>query len=357
MKIGVITGADHRDRQKFISTPLIHGGHDVRILKTRPFGFFWYRLRQVLIKEQRADVIIFMGTGAKELLAYFIIVLFDVPFVVRLGGDRLRDLDSVTASHWRDGHYLSWLKYRLDKYVARFFLKKMRWAIVVNQALANRVAHQLREPHRIFVIPQFCEGPSITKNYSITPPVELLAVANFRFSEKAEGVIWLIAQLDLFVRRKGVAVIFRVAGAGLHLGDVRKHLQISSLSDLLTVEIAGFVIDLDSYYSRADILLYRSFHDATPNVILESKRYGLPLLVNDCEEFRSLVEHDVSGLLYHDAAGFFTFLEQLLAKQDLRERIGQGASSEHEFKYSEKAAQQKIENALDTIVDVAKRTA
>jgi glycosyltransferase involved in cell wall biosynthesis len=350
MKIGVITGTDLRDRQKFISMPLIRGGHDVRILKTKPFGTFLYSLIRLLAKERRPEVIIFMGTGAKELFAYFIIVLSNVPCVVRLGGDRLRDLDSVIASHWRDGHYLAWLKYRVDKYVARLFLKKMHWAIVVNQALARRVAPQLRRPHRIFVIPQFCEGPSITKDYSRASPVELLAVANFRFSEKAEGVIWLIEQLDHFVRRQGVAVNFRVAGAGLHLGDVANHLEILTLSDLLTVEVAGFVTDLDTYYSRADILLYRSFHDATPNVILESKRYGLPLLVNDCEEFRSLVKQGVSGLLYPDAAGFFSFLEQLLADQDLRKRLGHGARHDHGSNFSERAAFFKIEAALSEVV-------
>jgi len=226
---------------------------------------------------------------------------------------------------------------------------------VVNEALAKRIAHQLKTGHRTFVVPQFCEGPSIKRDYSIGSPAVLLTVANFRFSEKAEGVIWLIEKVDRFVRESGVAVCLQVAGSGLHLKDVKAFLESHETADLLTVELLGFVTDLDSYYRGADVLLYRSFHDATPNVILESKRYGLPLLANDCEEFRSLVKHGESGLLYRDECTFAANLRQVLAQQALRENLGHNAISEHEMYFSLQAAQVKMAAVLIEILGAAGR--
>lgn len=354
MKVGVIAADELRDRQKFISKPLLAAGHDVRVIKTRPFISFSCSLASFLLKN-RPDIIIFMGAGPKELLALGFIRLAGVPFAVRLGGDRLRDIESVAVSFWNDRRYLAWVKYKLQKYAVWLFLKETSAGIVVNETLAKRVANQLKPTYRLFVIPQFCEGPSVVKDHGLNTPVKLITVANFRYSEKAEVVIWLIDKVNHFVLNSGFSITLQIAGAGLHLESVKAFLDSHEIADRLTVELLGFVTDLDSYYRNADVFLYRSFHDATPNVILESKRYGLPLLANDCEEFRTLVQHCFSGIFYRDADEFIMFLKQILSQQELREKIGRGAISEHEVKFSVQAAQVKLESAFMEIIGVAGR--
>lgn len=354
MKVGVIAAKEQRDRQKFISRPLLKGGHDVRVLKTSPFVSFFFKLIHLLFRD-KPSVFVFMGLGPKELLSYGIIKVFGMPAVVRLGGDRIRDLNSVAASLWRKGRYPVWLKFILYKYMALFFLRRIEWAIVVNEALATRVSSHTKTPQKLYVISQDCEGPPVPRDYGIGNPVELLTVLNFRYLEKAKGVIYLVGHLDEFVRKHEIPVRFRIAGDGLHLKEVKDYLKSKELSELLTVELAGFVTDLDGYYRRADVFLYRSLHDATPNVILESKRYGLPLLANDCEEFRSIIEHGVSGLLYSNKTEFYTFLTQLIMEKELREKIGQGALNEHETKFSINASQYRIEACLFEIIDASKK--
>lgn len=350
MKIGVIAADEHRDRQKFISKPLILGGHDVSILKTKPFGTFLYNLMKLILKES-PDVIVFMGVGPKELLALGFLKLSGMPFVLRLGGNRLRDLGSVAESLWNAGHYLTWMKSKADNLVAKFFLKKMSVVIVVNEALAIPISKQIKVPHRIYVIPQFCEGNGVTKEYDKKNPIELLTVTNFRYFEKAKGVIWLIEHLNRFVCDNRFDVCFRIAGDGLHLKDVKEYLGKITKSEFMTIKLEGFVEDLDAHYRNADILLYNSYHDATPNVILESKRYGLPLLANDCEEFRSIVEHGVTGLLYRNGTDFCSFLMRIFMEKEYREKIGGNALREHNSKFTIKAVQDKIEITFGDIIN------
>lgn len=353
MKVGVIAAEELRDRQRFISKPLLQGGHSVCVVKTRPFIKFLYQSVK-LIFNNKPDVIVFMGTGAKELLVYGFVKLTGVPFIVRLGGDSLKDLESIAASLWNDNCYVNWLKYQFDILVTRFFLKRVGAVIVVNEALIDKLAKQLKTPYQTFVIPQFCEGGLKTKKYTLNKPIELLTVANLQFAEKAEGIIWIIKQLVSFVHRHRVEIHFCVAGAGQHLKDVEAY--ISTLkSDFLRVDILGFISDLDTYYSKADAFVYRSFHDATPNVILESKRFGLPLLANDCQEFRTIVNNGISGLLFQNTTDFYKMLQQILTDEEFRSTIGKSALIEHKNKFSIEAAQKKIEAALIETITIEGR--
>ncbi|RLA40951.1 MAG: hypothetical protein DRR42_25215 [Gammaproteobacteria bacterium] len=345
MKVCLISPDEPRNRQKFISIPLSAGNHEVTVIKTKPSASFLFHLAYSLLRN-KPDVVVFIGAGLKVLLALGLVKSSRVAFTARLGGDRLKDLDSVAKSAWDDGRYLLWLKFRFEKGIARIFLRQMHTVILVNAALSSQVSKQLSTPNRVFIIPQFCEGPAVIKHYEIQTPVEILTVSNFIFSEKAGGIIWLIEQLNQFVRGSGLAIRFRVAGGGLHLKDIKKYVDSLTISPLLSVELAGFVTDLNSYYRKADLFLYHSFHDATPNVILESKRYALPLLINECDQFSSIVEHGVSGLLYPDKTRFAEFLKELLTNIGIRKKLGQGALRDHESRFSMHASQRKIEAAF-----------
>lgn len=348
MKICIIAADENRDRQRFISNPLLNGGHIVHVVRTRPFGGLLYHLFCLFFKDT-PDVVVFMGTGPKELLALCIVNLFNVPFVVRLGGNALRDLRSVAKSYWNDRRYLRWLIYKFHAYITKIFLKKTEAVIVVNEALSKKIEKYIKVPHKIFVIPQYCDGEKKLKKYEINKPVKLLTVTNFLFSEKAEGVIWIINSLNRYILEYGESIHLCVAGGGQHLKDVEEYLCSYKKSDLLEVELLGFVDNLASHYSSTDIFVYRSFHDATPNVILESKRYGLPLLANNCIEFQTIVDHGNSGYLYKNENDFNLRLSKLIEDQSLREELGMNASKECEEKFSMEKIEKQIVTALSDL--------
>jgi glycosyltransferase involved in cell wall biosynthesis len=346
MRVCVIAADEKRDRQKFVSVPLVDAGHDVRVIKTRPLFKYFYNLFLFCFFRQ-PDVCVFVGEGPKELLALFLVKLIGVPHVLRLGGDILRDLNSVIKSSWDRSQFLSWAKFLIYKYVAARFLKMVDTVIVVNQELERKISNQLKGSSEIFLIPQFCEGDGVARDYRINGKrLELLTVANFRFSDKAKGVIWMIKQLNSAMCRVETPLHYTIAGDGAHLNDLRDYLARAHISEYLDIDLVGYVSDLDAIYRCADVFLYCSSHDATPNVILESKRYGIPLLVNKCEEFLNIVEHGVSGLLYRDKEEFCLFFRQILMDQELREKVGRGALREHDKIFSRVATMRKLDDAI-----------
>ena len=97
-------------------------------------------------------------------------------------------------------------------------------------------------------------------------------------------------------------------------------------------------------------MLYHSSHDATPNVILESKRFGLPILVNDCDEFKSIVDNDVSGFLYQSGTDFQTYLDRLAGCAELRKRLGENAIADRENRFSFLSVKKDLEQAIQSVV-------
>src|SRR5699024_2835304 len=133
--------------------------------------------------------------------------------------------------------------------------------IVVNDALRKRIEGCTKPMARVFVVPQFTEGEIRPRSYATEGSIQLLTVTNLRYREKAEGVIWLIKQLSTFVREHGAVLDFQVAGSGMELARIRKHVNEMNMPNGLTVRLLGFVDDVAPLYSKADIFLYRSFLD------------------------------------------------------------------------------------------------
>lgn len=353
MRITVIAANEKRERHKFIFKPLSSTSHDSALLLTRPFSGYLSGL-MAFVFEKKPDMVIFMGVGVKELIAYAFIRALRIPFVVRMGGDRLKDLDMVARSQFVSHKYFHWFKYKVEKVVARFILSRSKTVIVVNQVLGEKIKSQLHTRAMYFVVPQFVEGEAVEREYKLHKPLEILTVTNLRFSDKAEGVIWLINQLNEYVRSGGKRICLRVAGGGQHLNDVRNYIDHARLTELLEIELMGYVTDLQKYYSQADIFVYRSHHDATPNVILESKRYGLPLLVNHYDNFLNLVDNNLTGIIYGSEQEFADGLSKTIADLDFRKGMGMQALSDYKSRFSIEAVRSQLENVLSEVARLNK---
>jgi glycosyltransferase involved in cell wall biosynthesis len=346
MKIIIFSSLDSRSRHKFISEPLKLSGHNVEIIRTAPLLKYLLWTFSLFHKRRNTDLVIFIGLGLKELFAYMIIRFFCIKTIVRMGGDQIRDLDSVSITLFGKKHYIKWVKCRINMVVVGFFLKQVKNLIVVNEALVSRLKNKIHEQHNIFVLPQFCEGFSQKHDYSLSSPVELLTVVNLRFSEKVNGVKWLISQLVEFVENNDVLIRYRVVGAGLNLEKLQAFVNTVKLPNKLTIELVGHIDDLDHYYACSDVFLYCSSHDGTPNVILESKLAGLPLLANDCEEFRSIVTHGKSGFLFQSPRQFMEMLSELITNIELRKKTGQEATKECAQKFSLPVIQKNLDEII-----------
>ncbi len=347
MTVAILSSRERRERYRFLSDPLINAGYDVKVVFTSPF----FKLLWALWRQAGGwDVAILFGTYPKSLFVYGWLRVIGVTVIFRLGGDPVRDSAAVAFEYKKNRKYIKWLRAIVNSKSSEFVLGRAKNLFVVNEKLLDRLLGRLKGHARLFVIPQFCEGSAVPKMYAIGSVVNVLTVTNFRYMEKAKGVIWLIQQLVRFVQQENQRVNLKILGDGEHRKDILNYMSEVGLPDILDIQAPGFVEDTSPYYKGADIFIYRSFHDGTPNVFLEAKRYGLPLLANHCEEFSSIVENGVSGMLYADEEGFQVMLARLIADENLRRTLGHNAQLEYEERFSIIAAEGKLTRALDIIL-------
>ena len=69
-------------------------------------------------------------------------------------------------------------------------------------------------------------------------------------------------------------------------------------------------------------------------------------MANDCEEFRDVIRHLVSGVLYAGSTDFQVLLRKLVKHEKLRQDLGRAAIIEHEKEYSIRAIQEILENTV-----------
>lgn len=333
MNVLLVASRERRQRYLFVAKPLELTGSHVEVLKTSPMNSFVARLLNLPFQRPKPDLMILMGAGIKDLIAYIVAKIAGICVIARLGGDRIRDQESVGASCFRSRNYMGWLKCRLNMWLALVLLKRVDALIAVNPGLARRLEERFGNV-RVFIVPQCCDGAAVEHQYTMAAPLEILTVVNLRFSEKANGVIWLIENMNAADFTHDVPINYRVVGSGMHLKDIETYLANAKIRSGLNVHLEGFHEDLDRFYRAADVFLYHSTHDATPNTILESKKYGLPLIANDCDEFRAIIDDGVSGLLYSDASDFQRSLETVIRDSACRTSLGMAAGEEHVRKYS-----------------------
>ena len=345
-KITILKSQEPRQRYRFLSEPLIMKGHDVELLDTGNISASIWRMFYHMRTTRKPDLVISLGMGLKDFVFYWALKLLRIRIVYRLGGDPVFDNGEVAISAWSQGRYRSWLKIVINRLAAKYLLKRTAELIVVNQRIKESLEPYLSRSVQTWVVPQFCRGAAYTRIYRTEDPPILLTAANLRYRKKAEGVILIIKQLAEFVQKAETNVKLRIAGRGEHHKDIIEYLEHAKLPSGLIVELLGYVEDMDAMYKEADVFVYHSEHDATPNVLLESKRWGLPVLLNEYKSFRTIVSNESSGLFYSDAKTFCEQLDRLLKDKTLRQRLGEGAAWEHENKFSIEAVAEKLDNAL-----------
>ena len=270
--------------------------------------------------------------------------------ILRLGGHPLEDV-KVGMSVGANASHKQQIKLFIKLWICKIFIKFFSYVICVNKHLAVRLKNDLRNNANIYVVPQFSDTGVGSPRLFVCGSANCLTITNLNFLSKAHGVVFLIKQLSKFCHFYGISVNFRVAGDGSFKPVIDDYLKSMDANPLLNIEVLGFVSDVNELYAAADVFIYRSELDGTPNVLLEAKKWGLPTLVNDYAAFQSIISHNENGLIFNNEKDFQDMLVRAINDESLREKISSGARLDHEKRFSKKAVSKNLDSVLKKICE------
>lgn len=107
------------------------------------------------------------------------------------------------------------------------------------------------------------------------------------------------------------------------------------------IEYVGRIADVRPLLAEADILLFPSYREGTPRVVLESAAAGLPTVAFDVPGVREVVQHGETGFLvpYRELDTMVDYVSMLLENPQLRLKMGFSARQMVEKKFDIQAIQ------------------
>ena len=115
---------------------------------------------------------------------------------------------------------------------------------------------------------------------------------------------------------------YNIAGTGLEINRIRS--LVSKLHLNGRVRLLGYVDDVKSIFSSADVFVMPSLREGLPVSLIEAMAAGLPILGSNVRGIRELVDHGKGGFLYpsNNQDAFLDFLRQMSSNPSLRKQMG-----------------------------------
>ena len=80
------------------------------------------------------------------------------------------------------------------------------------------------------------------------------------------------------------------------IGSIEESIDLNSHDDWL--EYLGYMENIENEYKSCDALVFPSFHEGMPNVVLEASAVGRPCLVSDIPGCKDIIDDGYNGLLF-----------------------------------------------------------
>ena len=110
MNVLIVASPEKRQRYKFICTPLKMMGHRVAVMNASPLCKYIFSSLKIVLFGHKPDIVIVIGVGLSTIPIFIVSKIVNVPFLVRLGGDPIRDKKSNLAYDLKNKKYGHWFK-------------------------------------------------------------------------------------------------------------------------------------------------------------------------------------------------------------------------------------------------------
>jgi glycosyltransferase involved in cell wall biosynthesis len=115
----------------------------------------------------------------------------------------------------------------------------------------------------------------------------------------------------------------------LLVGPYEDHLDPISNSTRMTIVthkkivLTGFQSDVRKYFALSDVLVFPSYREGFPNVVLQAGAMDLPSIVTNINGCNEIIEHEVNGLIIEkkNTSDLYSAMKNLYNNKELRERL------------------------------------
>ena len=313
------------------------------------------------IQNHDPDVLLSNHPGRLGFAVALLGAQYNVPTVIKLGGNLWRTNYDKLAEHWTDGHYLSFVARCGQITLNRVVCLQAAGFLVVSEALKCTVIERTRRPERevqVVHIPvkfeQYANGNRVAgrRCLNVGDAPLILSVTNLNFRGKFEGVCQAIDELEPILRKRGITYV--IAGGGRYLGALREYIE-TEVSPIVRkrIRLPGFVGDIANVYAAADLFVYLSNIDGYPNVILEAQAAGLPVVANAAHGMLEQIDDKQNGALVDTSneGELQGTVRELLDDPAERERLGKRAQRTVRKRNSPKAIGEQMIRAVEKIIN------
>ena len=294
--------------------------------------------------------------GAFPLALFLVCKLFSCAAIVRLRGnawieqeDQYRD-----NSSWRQQ-----IRKRQRTWLATQLVRQADLVLPVSRALGDEMLEHVAVPvANIKALPIYIDADSGSTKTSAqlgTPTLPFLhdddvkliiTVTSFRFWEKARGILDFTQAFDA-LSSKDPTIHWVIIGDGQYRDAIQTQVT-EHATHADNIHFTGLVKDTAQWYGLGHMLVYVSYTDGLPNVLLEAGLYRLPILVNDFPPLKEVIRHNDNGLVVNaqETDVVVRAVEACLYDQTLACRLGESAHDTVVRNYSAAAVGARFESII-----------
>jgi glycosyltransferase involved in cell wall biosynthesis len=313
-------------------------------------GYVGAAMREILkYTIERPDVVLFEALGVPSLIGVVLSHILGLPFGVRIKGDFWVQFEEITMQIP--------LRERLVKMVnyitGLLSIAEARVVMPISKNLESVARkHGVSKTHVVNITVQ--DASEYVQGQDVDVPLGpfVLTVTNFNFWKKVAVLFDWFKALARWLDSQGIRWL--VIGDGMFFNSFKKKIKAEGLEG--AVELVGRTPAIP-YYRRARALLHFSGMDGMPNVILESWRAGVPLIMNgDCPA-AEFVRNDENGMLVglDDLQDTKRIVDRTIKDHIIRKRLTKGGRDALDNRFSTENVAAQLLSALQGMTTVYKR--
>ena len=126
---------------------------------------------------------------------------------------------------------------------------------------------------------------------------------------------------------------------------------LNAIDQCSAIRYIGRQEDVRPFYQEADCLVFPSYREGFPNVVLEAGAMGLPAIVTDINGSREIIQNGVNGLIIpsHDADQLYTAMRYMVEHPNERSRMAAAARPLIVERYDQRFVRQCLKAYYETL--------